>query len=114
MVLTPKLLRMLLSSGKELGALVTDGLAFSKTEMMKRTSGRIDPAVEGKRGSDTLPNDLTEKLIPAKSQEGTNQDATTTNTPTGGNNTAPLATTANTSVADAPDDDSSDGDSLVE
>ena len=105
---------MLVSSGKELGALVTDGLAFFKTELMKRTSGRIDPAVEGKGGRDKLSNDLTEKLVPAKSEAGNTQNAATTNIPTGGNDTAPLATTADTSVADTPDDDSSDGDSLVE
>ena len=105
---------MLALSGKELGALVTDGLAFSKTEMMKRTSGRIDPAAEGEHGSDKLSKDLTEELVPGKSQEDNDQGAATTNTPTGGNKAAPLVTTADTSVAVTPDDDSSDGDSLVE
>lgn len=105
---------MLALSGKELGALVTDGLAFSKTEMMKRTSGRIDPAAEGEHGGDKLSKDLTEHLAPGKSQKDIDQDAAATNIPTGDNKVAPLVTTADTSTAETLDDDSSDGDSLVE
>ena len=97
---------MLVSLGKELGALVTDGLAFSKTELMKRTSRQIQ-------------NDLTEKLVPAaRSQEETNKEIVMTDDPTDGNATVPLTATVDTSVPSTHDngslDDSSDGDSLVE
>ena len=105
---------MLVSLGKELGALVTDGLAFSKTELMKRTSRQIDPAAEG-----DLQNDLTEKLVPAaRSQHETNKEVVMTDDPTDGNATVPLTATVDTSVPSTHDngslDDSSDGDSLVE